>query len=141
MSSGRISDKVAAAVLERARGICEYCGIRIDDTYFGGEIDHIRSRKHGGADEILNLALACQPCNRAKGTDLASIDDLTQKLTPLFNPRTKSWSDHFALEQTGEIIPLTDVGRVTVTLLRLNTEERMDERRGLLELGRLKSSV
>ena len=141
MSSGRISDKVAAAVFERARGICEYCGIRIDDTYFGGEIDHIRSRKHGGADEILNLALACQPCNRAKGTDLTSIDDLTQKLTLLFNPRTKSWSDHFALEQTGEIIPLTDVRTPNRNLLRLNTEERMDERRGLLELGRLKSSV
>src|SRR5947209_5981536 len=102
--TGRISDKAAAAVFERAHGVCEYCGVAIDDTYFGGEIDHVRSRKHGGSDEIANLALACQPCNRAKGTDLASIDDLTQKLTPLFNPRINNWSDHFALEQTGEII-------------------------------------
>ena len=138
--SRRISDKVSVEVFERANGVCEYCGIRIDDTYFGGEIDHIRSRKHAGSDEIVNLALACQPCNRAKGTDLASIDDVTKSLTPLFNPRTDRWSDHFVLAQTGEIIPLTDVARVTVNVLRFNTGERLDERCGLIELGRLGTS-
>jgi len=61
--SARISDTVARFVIERARNKCEYCRISIDDTYFGGEIDHIRSIKHGGQTKEYNLALACQPCN------------------------------------------------------------------------------
>lgn len=68
-----VSEKLAAEVASRAENRCEYCRIAIEDTYFGGEIDHIRSLKHGGETTLENLALACQPCNRNKGTDLGSI--------------------------------------------------------------------
>ena len=65
-----ISEKLKNLVEKRAAGICEYCLISIADTYFGGEIEHIISIKHGGKTEAENLALACQPCNRNKGSDL-----------------------------------------------------------------------
>ncbi len=61
-----ISDSLSKQVLVRSNGICDYCRISIEDTFFGGEIDHIRSLKHGGETELNNLALSCQPCNRAK---------------------------------------------------------------------------
>lgn len=38
-----VSEYLANEVFSRGEGICEYCRISIDDTYFGGEIDHIRS--------------------------------------------------------------------------------------------------
>lgn len=65
-----VSNSLAGEINSRADGRCEYCRISIEDTYLGGEIDHIRSLKHGGETHAENLALACQPCNRNKGTDL-----------------------------------------------------------------------
>jgi hypothetical protein len=53
----------------------------------------------------------------------------------LFNPRLDRWSDHFRLE--GAVIePLTDEGAATSRLLRLNTVERVAERRALRRLRR-----
>ena len=58
-----ISENLREAVENRAEGLCEYCRIAIEDTYFGGEIDHIINLKHRGATTLENLALAC--LNRA----------------------------------------------------------------------------
>lgn len=54
-----ISESLREEVELRADGRCEYCRIRIEDTYFGGEIDHIISIKHRGETLSENLALAC----------------------------------------------------------------------------------
>ena len=35
-------------VAGRAGDVCEYCLIDQDDTYFGCEVEHIISEKHGG---------------------------------------------------------------------------------------------
>src|SRR5678816_1484385 len=61
------------------------------------QLEHITARQHGGLSELDNLALACRPCNQKKGPNLAGIDPLTKKLTPLYNPRTHSWTEHFAV--------------------------------------------
>src|SRR5690349_21163762 len=59
---------------------------------------------------------------------MASADLLTGDVRRPFHPRKDRWADHFCLE--GEFIePLTDVGTVTVRLLRLKAEERLAERR------------
>ncbi|WP_335101561.1 hypothetical protein [Nostoc sp.] len=84
--------------------------------------------------EAENLALACPYCNRAKGTDLESIDPETGKLTPFFNPRTQKWSDHFQMNGA-EIAPLTAEGRVTVAILQFNQSERLEERERLIWAG------
>ncbi len=94
-------------------------------------MEHIISEKHGGATTAENLALACSYCNRAKGTDLGSIDPETRKLVPFFNPRTEKWTDHFNLDRA-TIVPLTAVGRVTILILQFNEPTRLQERHKLL---------
>ncbi len=98
-----VSEKLASEVIRRARGICEYCRIAIEDTYFGGEIDHIRSLKHGGKTESENLASACHPCNRHKGSDLGSIFEPTGELIHFFNPRVDNWHQHFSISDDAQI--------------------------------------
>ena len=87
-----ISENLRAEVENRAGGNCEYCRIAIEDTYFGGEIDHIISLKHRGQTDLENLALACQTCNRNKGSDLGSISETSNMLVRFFNPRTDDWN-------------------------------------------------
>lgn len=114
-------------VVERAGNCCEYCLLSAEVAFFPHEVDHVIAEKHGGATDIGNLALACWRCNRHKGSDLTSFDPQTRQLSPLFNPRTQVWTEHFAYE--GErMIGLTPEGRTTINLLRLNSEERLSER-------------
>jgi 5-methylcytosine-specific restriction endonuclease McrA len=61
--SSYISEAFRRLVVARAEGLCEYCLIHEEDTYFGCEVDHIISRKHGGPTEPDNLAFACSFCN------------------------------------------------------------------------------
>jgi hypothetical protein len=125
-------------VVERAERVCEYCLIHEDDTFFGCQVDHVISEKHGGKTEPGNLAYACAFCNRHKGTDIASISQRTERLTALFNPRTDSWQEHFRIEEA-TIVPLTEVGEVTVSLLGFNSFDRILERSALIEAGRYPS--
>src|SRR5215203_1895953 len=129
-----INEKLKALVENRAAGVCEYCSIGINNTYFGGEIEHIISIKHGGKTEADNLALACQPCNRNKGSDLGSIAEKSKLLIRFFNPRTDNWFEHFRLSE-GLIEPLTEIGEVTIKVLGFNDLERILERKGLIEIG------
>jgi hypothetical protein len=114
-------------VVERAGNRCEYCLLSAEVAFFPHEVDHVIAEKHGGATDIDNLALACWRCNRHKGSDLTSFDPHTRQLSPLFNPRTQVWTEHFAHEGA-RIIGLTPEGRTTVNLLLLNNEERLNER-------------
>lgn len=117
-------------VIERAGNRCEYCQLPAGVAFFPHEVDHVVAEKHGGATDIDNLAFACWRCNRHKGSDLTSFDPQTQQLSPLFNPRTQAWAQHFTYD--GEaIVGLTAEGRTTVNLLRLNSGERLLERRSV----------
>lgn len=122
-------------VRQRARERCEYCQLHQDDVPLIHQIDHIIPRKHGGSTAYFNLALACLACNRAKGSDLTSLDPATDVITPLFNPRVQTWTDHFTLAGP-QIIGLTAVGRATVVLLRLNDARRVVQRQLLIDVGR-----
>lgn len=51
-------------VHRRAGNCCEYCGLPEDLSPLASlHVEHIRPRKHGGTDELDNLALACIDCN------------------------------------------------------------------------------
>ncbi len=103
-------------------------------TLFPHEPDHIIATKHGGETTSANLAYACFDCNRAKGSDIASLDRVTGLLTPLYSPRTHRWSEHFQF--SGPVIePSTAIGRVTVTLLSLNNPARVAIRINLISEG------
>ena len=113
-------------VIERAAQRCEYCLVHEDSAGFPHQIDHIISRKHGGASDIGNLAYACVLCNRYKGSDIASVDRSGQPVR-FFDPRRDTWDEHFKLD--GPVIqPMTPVGEVTARVLRLNASERVIER-------------
>jgi hypothetical protein len=114
-------------VIDRAGDCCECCLLPQSAAFHRHEPDHIVPQQHGGVTEESNLALACMRCNRYKGPNVGSIDPITNRLVPFFNPRIDEWEDHFELEG-GIIHPLTHEGRVTVKILRLNDEERVIER-------------
>ena len=130
-----LSAELRRLVESRAAGLCEYCLIHESDTFFGCQVDHVISEKHGGPTDPENLAYACTICNRAKGTDIGSIAPSTGQLTRFFNPRADHWADHFQLN--GVVIePRTPIGEATAKILGFNDTERILEREALRHVGR-----
>ena len=112
-------------VRRRAGNRCEYCGLREEQSPLASlHIEHIRPKKHGGTDDPNNLALACIDCNLHKGSNIAGYDPQTDKLTELFHPRRYVWSDHFEWQDI-LIVGKTPVGRTTVQILEMNSEEQL----------------
>jgi len=137
MSTTYISAELRRIVNLRAERLCEYCLIHEDDTFFGCQVDHIISEKHGGPTDADNLAYACLFCNLHKGSDIATFVLGTQTLVRFFHPRIDRWSEHFTLDTDGIIIlPLTDIGEATIRVLGFNREERLLERQALRSVGR-----
>ena len=80
MSTGYIGADLRRLVALRAERLCEHCLIHEDDTFYGCEVDHIISEKHGGPTREDNLAYACLFCKRNKGSDIASLEPGTDRL-------------------------------------------------------------
>lgn len=55
--------EVRQYLLQKYSRRCVYCGIT--DTRL--EIEHVTPKSLGGSDRVSNLAIACRPCNQAKG--------------------------------------------------------------------------
>lgn len=130
-----IPEKNRRFVAQRANHRCEYCHVHQDDSFLGFEIDHIISLKHGGGNEIENLALACPHCNQHKGSDLTTILESYEDIIALFNPRKEEWTEHFDI-QNGEILPKTRIGKATIKLLKLNQPDLLISRQILSQSGR-----
>lgn len=121
-------------VWRRAGGRCEYCRVSQSHLRLPFAIDHIIAIKHRGATRAGNLCLSCAACNSHKGPNISGIDEVTKRLTPLFNPRRHKWSKHFRWD--GPIlVGLTAIGRVTISVLEINLDYRVDLRRDLIEEG------
>jgi hypothetical protein len=135
MSRSHVPAELRRLTAVRAEGRCEYCLIHEEDTFYGCEVDHVISEKHGGATIADNLAYCCLPCNRYKGSDLGSVTVATDRLVRFFNPRIDVWSEHFALD--GVIVrPLTEIGEVTERVFKFNEVGRLMERKELEAVGR-----
>lgn len=131
-----VPNRLRDLVISRANFRCEYCRLHQDDEpNYPHEVDHVIAEKHAGQTHENNLAYACFYCNRFKGTDLTSLDPLTNEITPLFNPRTQIWTEHFMLDGP-VIVPLTAIGRTTSFLLKLNRPRIVQRRTYLIQLGR-----
>lgn len=135
MSPALVSPALRKEVRERAKRCCEYCLLPEAQAFFPHEPDHIVATKRGGQPTTNNLALACFDCNRFKGSDIASIDPDSGALTQLFDPRKQEWTKHFSIAG-GLISPRTAIGRVTVVLLKLNLQSRVEVREILASVGR-----
>ena len=129
-----ISDQLRQQVALRANFLCEYCLLHEDESYLGCEVDHIISLKHGGPTELWYLGFACMRCNRRKGTDISSINWQTGSLVRFFNPRRDQWAGHFQLS-AAHILPLTEIGEVTVRIFGFNEPKRIQERELLWRAG------
>ena len=124
-------------VRRRAKNRCEYCHLPQSHAPFPVfHIEHIRPKKHRGSDSENNLCLACNFCNLHKSSNLSGIDLETGSLTPLFDPRTQRWNEHFIFAGA-TVVGLTPIGRVTVQVLNMNDEERQELRAELISSGRL----
>jgi len=132
-----ISAELRQTIADRAKQLCEYCLIAEADTFYGCEVDHIISLKHGGSSEPNNLAYACALCNRAKGSDVGSISTRGE-FTRFFNPRSDYWAEHFRLEGA-TIQPLTPIGEVTARILGFNDSARHHERNEMIRFGKYPS--
>ena len=140
MSKTYVSVALRQLVRTRAKNLCEYCLIREEDTYFGCQVDHIISEKHGGSTHEDNLAYACSYCNRNKRSDIGSIVWQTQRFCRFFNPRVDRWADHFRLDGI-RIAFLTPIGKVTSRILDFNHVDRLIEREELAALGHYPSTA
>ena len=133
--SREVSDSSRRMAADRAYHVCEYCLIHEDDTFWGCQVDHIISRKHGGTSELDNLAWACACCNGYKGSDLGALVGAPPRLVRLFHPRTDRWNQSFHLNGW-QIQPDNDTGLATAKLLQFNEEGRLRERGALSQTGR-----
>ena len=132
-----ISAELRQTIADRAKTLCEYCLIVESDTFYGCEVDHIISLKHGGSSEPENLAYACALCNRAKGSDVGSVST-SGEFTRFFNPRIDRWAEHFRLEGAS-LQPLTTIGEVTARILGFNDSARLHEREEMIRFGKYPS--
>lgn len=123
MSRSYITKELREQVAEEAQYYCGYCLTQQKVIGSALEIEHIVPEVKGGSSEKNNLWLACRSCNSRKGSQTEAIDPETNMPTPIFNPRTQTWSDHFEWsdDQT-KILGLTATGRATVEALKLNNE-------------------
>ena len=120
MSRPHIPEKTRRFVARRAGFCCEYCRLHEDDLFVAFEIDHIIATKHGGGNELDNLAYACPHCNQHKGSDLTTFLDAYDDIVLLFNPRKHKWSEHFEAIN-GEIIAKSRIGQASIKIFRLGS--------------------
>ena len=129
-----MNESLRQFVRDRAVLRCEYCQLHQAFHDLPFQVEHIIAKKHQGDDDAENLALSCYNCNAFKGSNIAGIDPQTHELTRLFHPRRDQWVDHFSWVGP-EIVGLTQVGRTTIEVLRLNREEHLALRRLLIAGG------
>ncbi|MBI3245425.1 MAG: HNH endonuclease [Deltaproteobacteria bacterium] len=136
--SSYINAALRRLVATRAEYLCEYCLINEEDAFFGCEVDHIISEKHGGQTAADNLAYACAFCNRSKGSDIGSVVQQTGNFVRFYSPRIDQWAEHFVLDGI-TVVALSEIGEVTARILDFNNEERLLERQTLQAIGRYPS--
>jgi hypothetical protein len=118
-----LSETIKDQVRDRANGLCEYCHAVEKWQFVQFTIDHVLPKSQGGTDNLDNLALACFHCNRQKYVKSTAIDPETKIETPLFNPRSDRWQDHFVWSNDKlKLLGTTPIGRATVNALNCNRD-------------------
>lgn len=115
--------EVRAYLLEKWGRTCAYCGKK--DVPL--QIEHLIPRARGGSDRVSNLALACEPCNQAKGTQTAAEYGfpalLARAKAPLKDAaavNSTRWALYQALVATGIPIEVGTGGRTKYNRHRRN---------------------
>jgi hypothetical protein len=120
-------------VYDRANGCCEYCQTCEANTGQTMQVDHIDPK---GGDGLDNLCLACWNCNTSKQIATKATDPDTSVITPLYNPRTQIWSEHFEWIDGGiRLKGLTVIGRATIERLKMNRSMIVVARKRWIDAG------
>lgn len=98
-----LSGSMRYAVLKRAKGRCELCGISKEEKAL--EVDHIVPKNHGGEDSLNNYQALCFTCNANKrdtdDTDFRNLEALYEEKENscvfCFNPSTTVTENNLAL--------------------------------------------
>ncbi|MEP7339689.1 MAG: HNH endonuclease [Acidobacteriota bacterium] len=137
MSRPYVPVNLKLAVIERAKGCCEYCLSQAKFSPDTLSVEHITPYARGGTNDFDNLAASCQCCNNLKYILVEAIDPLTGELAPLFHPRRDRWNDHFGWNKDYTLmVGRTATGRATIEKMDLNREGVVNLRR-LLAGGKL----
>lgn len=114
---------IAAMVIARARGRCEYCHAPQGAIGQPFHFDHVIPKSAGGRTTIENLCYACPHCNLTKGARTQGVDPRTGKTVRLFNPRMDVWDEHFRWGRGWKkLIGRKPEGRASVVTLNMNDE-------------------
>jgi HNH endonuclease len=134
--SAYISVDLQRQIRNRWLDRCAYCLTAESLTATTFEFEHIIPRSAGGETILENLCLSCPSCNRYKTNRQNIIDPVTEKVIPLFHPQLQVWKEHFSWnDDASEIVGLTDVGRVTIDLLKMNRLQLVRVRKLWIKLG------
>ena len=137
MTRKRVAAQARAAIIERARGCCEYCQSPAAFATQSFAIEHISPISRGGRTTLDNLAHACPGCNGHKYNKTEAQDPLDNKTATLFNPRQQEWGEHFRWsEDFTRVVGVTPTGRATVHALNINRPGIVNLRGALFVLGR-----
>ena len=125
-----------SAISERANHRCEYCHAPELVFNFPFEVEHIVPIFRQGTNEESNLALACRSCNLRKGTRVSGSVSGASGEVSFFHPRQNYWDEHFGVEsETGVIVGITAVGKVTVENLQMNSAAQVAARKLWIRFG------
>ena len=134
--TGYVSDALRARVRSYFASRCAYCQTGESLTVCIFEVEHIIPRSAGGPTEFENLCLACPTCNRYK-SNRTTVDLDSGLSCRLFHPQEDVWSQHFDWSVDGTVlVGLTDVGRATIELLRMNRTQVVSVRELWVDAGR-----
>lgn len=120
-----ISVSIRQYVRQRARFLCEYCGVHESDAGNELTVDHFQPRIEGGTDDLDNLVYCCFSCNQFKHTYWSKSASDPQ----LWNPRREPFSLHFLELDDGTLQPMTPTGAFALRLLHLNRSALIDYRK------------
>lgn len=106
---------------------CAYCGCKLGLTS-RAEIDQFypQSKYPEKAFQLDNLLLTCNVCNINK-RDIFPLDEAGNPI--LLNPRVDNFSEHIKIESDGIALPLTERGKETIDILKLNRQELIEDRK------------
>jgi hypothetical protein len=92
------------------------------------EVEHIHPLSLGDLTEFENLCLACLACNRHKANRIVGRTDDGAE-SRLFHPQNDHWLNHLDWSMNDTmIVGLTDVGKATIHLLRMNRPQLVEVR-------------
>jgi HNH endonuclease len=132
-----IAIAIQRAVIERAKGYCEYCVLPAAFSPNPFNFEHITPLVKDGLTELMNLAYSCGGCNAYKKDKIQALDPLTHQFASLFNPRTDDWDEHFEWSDDDlYMVGKTPTGRATVQLLKVNRAGNVNLRK-LLKMAEL----